>query len=67
MDLLLSFLFGLIGVAYLVYGKKQSDLAFMLAGGLLCIYPYLVTDIAAMLAIGVLLSGAPFVARHFGW
>jgi hypothetical protein len=56
-NLALSFLFGLVGMAYFVYGKKQSEIAFMLAGGALCFYPYL----------GVALMAAPFVAARFDW
>ena len=67
MNLALSFLFGLVGMAYFVYGKKQAEIAFTLAGGVLCLYPYLVTNLALMAIIGVALMAAPFVAARFGW
>jgi hypothetical protein len=66
-NLALSFLFGLVGMAYFVYGKKQSEIAFMLAGGALCFYPYLVANVAWMTFIGVALMAAPFVAARFDW
>ena len=54
-------------MAYFVYGKKQAELAFMLAGGLLCIYPYVVSDLTVMVIVGVLLMAAPFVADRLGY
>ena len=67
MNLALSFLFGLVGMAYFVYGKKQTEIAFTLAGVVLCFYPYLVANVAWMAVIGVALMAAPFVAARFGW
>ena len=67
MDLLLSCLFGLIGSAYIVYGKKQSEMSFMLAGGFLLMFAYFVSGTIAVTGVGVLLVVAPFVAKHFGW
>jgi hypothetical protein len=66
-NLLVSFVFGIIGMAYFVYGKKQAELAFMLAGGTLCIYPYAVSDITVMVVVGVLLMASPFVADRLGF
>jgi hypothetical protein len=64
MELWLSLVLGLIGVAYFMYGKKESEFSFMLAGGLLCGYPYVVSNIVAVLAIGAVLMASAFVARR---
>ena len=66
-SLALSFLFGLFGMAYFVYGKKQGELVPMLAGGVLCFYPYFVANLTLMVIVGVALMAAPFVAAKFGW
>ena len=66
MTLWLSLLFGCIGMGYFVYGKKQSELSFMLAGGLLCCYTYVVSDAIAAVVIGVVLVGVPFAVRRMG-
>ena len=66
-NLLVSLIFSTIGAAYFLYGKKQSEVSFMLAGGLLCIYPYVVTGVTGMFIIGMVLMAAPLVAQHFGW
>lgn len=59
---LLTFLFGLLGVAYFVYGRKESEFWFMIAGGGLCLFPLLVSGTVALLIVGVVLLAVPFVA-----
>lgn len=65
MSLFLSCLFSLIGTAFFIYGKKQSEFGFLGAGGLLMIYPYFVSGTWMMVILGVLLTAAPFVVRHY--
>jgi hypothetical protein len=64
---MLSLLLGLVGSGYFLYGKKQSDIWFMLAGGLLVFFPYLVSSIGPMLLIGAALAAAPFVLQRLDW
>jgi len=40
---------GFGGMAYFVYGKRQKNFAFLVAGALLCIYPYLVSNAATLI------------------
>ncbi len=61
--LFLSLLFGSIGVGYFIYGKKQSKVIPLLVGLSLCVYPYFVSNIYVMLALGVLLIVLPFLVR----
>lgn len=61
--LLLSVLFGAIGMAYLFYGKKQRELTPALAGVGLCTFPWFVSNIWAMLLIGIALVAAPWLLR----
>ena len=65
MDLLLGVLIGAVGLAYFVYGKKAADMAFMLAGLIMCAYPYFVSSASAVIGIGLALMVAPFVVRRF--
>lgn len=65
MDLLLGVLIGAVGLAYFVYGKREADIGFMLAGLVMCAYPYFVSSTGAMIAIGVALMVAPFLVRRF--
>jgi hypothetical protein len=52
---------GAIGVAYLVYGRRQTKLVPVIAGLLLCIYPYFVESWLWLGVVGALLLAAPFV------
>ena len=52
---------GAFGVGYFMYGKKQSKFTPMIAGVLLCIYPYFTDNLVLLLVIGVALLAAPFV------
>ncbi len=61
--LFLSLLFGSVGFGYFIYGKKQSKVIPLLVGLALCVYPYFVSNIYVMLAVGVLLIVVPFLVR----
>jgi hypothetical protein len=49
------------GMAYFVYGKRQQNAAFLVTGVCLFIYPYLFNSIVALILIGLVLLGAPFL------
>jgi hypothetical protein len=56
-----SFIFGSIGMAFIVYGRKQLNLVAIGAGIGLCVFPYFMTNLWMMIAIGVALVLLPFV------
>jgi hypothetical protein len=60
-----GFIFGIfsgaVGMAYIVYGKRQTKFVPVLAGVLLCAYPYFVEGWLWLGVIGVILLAAPFV------
>ena len=58
-----NFLFGTIGFAAFVYGKRQPSVRAMIIGVALMVYPYFVANTPAMYAIGVLLTAALFIVR----
>jgi len=60
----LSMLFGFVGMAYFMYGKKQADFEFLMSGIALMAYPYFVASAIAMGLIGVALTAAPFLAKR---
>ena len=49
------------GLAYVVYGKRQQNAAFLVAGVCLFIYPYLFNSIVVLILIGLVLLAAPFL------
>ena len=51
-----TIIFGAIGMAALVYGKKAGLLYPMLIGAALMIYPYFVTQTWLLYGVGILLT-----------
>ena len=62
-SLIIGVLFGSIGVGYFVYGRKQQRHAALLAGALLCIFPYFVAGVWLPILIGLALMTVPFWNR----
>jgi hypothetical protein len=60
-NLFVGFIAGVFGVAYFVYGKKQTKIVPMVAGLLLCIYPYFIDSLLWLSVVGALLLAAPFL------
>ena len=52
-SLLLSLLIGCVGFVCFAYGKKQQRFPQMIAGVVLCVYPYFVSNLILMAAIAV--------------
>ena len=62
--LLIGMLAGVFGLAYFTYGKRQTRLVPMVAGVLLCVYPYFIENVVWMSIVGVLLLAAPFLIDY---
>jgi len=60
-QLFIGLIAGAVGIAYFVYGKKNSRFAPMMAGVALCVYPYLVESALWLCVIGLALIIAPFL------
>jgi len=56
-----SVIFGSIGFAAFIYGKKQSNFKALVIGVILMVYPYFVQNPTALYAIGVVLTVVLFV------
>jgi hypothetical protein len=52
---------GAVGVAYFIYGRKQAKFVPLVAGIMLCIYPYFVDGMLWLCLIGAALVAAPFL------
>ncbi len=64
MSLALDIFFGAIGSAYLIYGRRQYDVPFLIAGFVLLVYPYFVSNTLVCGLIGVAVSASPFIAAR---
>ena len=62
-NLIAGVIFGSIGFAAFLYGKKQSSFMTMMIAVALMGYPYLVTNPVAVYGIGVGLTAALFLFR----
>ena len=61
--LLWSLLFSLIGLGFFTYGKRQTAPIPLVVGLTLMIYPYFVTNLALLIAIGIALIALPYFMR----
>ncbi|HTV98435.1 MAG TPA: hypothetical protein VME42_20760 [Steroidobacteraceae bacterium] len=62
--LLWGVLFSSIGLGFAIYGKQQRSAVPLLCGVALIIYPYFIPNVAALVAIGVVLTGIPYFFRR---
>lgn len=60
-SLMVGILAGIVGGAYVLYGRKASKLTPALCGLGLMVYPYFIDNVWALLVIGVGLCALPFV------
>lgn len=60
-SLFVGLIAGAVGMGYFVYGKRQMKLVPMIAGGLLCVYPYFIDSVVWLCVVGGLLAVAPFL------
>lgn len=60
-SLLIGIFTGAIGMGYFIYGKRQTKFVPLIAGMMLCVYPYFVDSVLWLCVVGVLLMGAPFL------
>jgi hypothetical protein len=67
LNLSLAVLFGAIGFGYFIYGKRQRQGPALIAGLLLMLYPYVIYGTWSLIAVGLILMAAPFVAKRMGW
>jgi hypothetical protein len=56
-------LFSAAGMAYFMYGKKQSALVPLICGLALMIYPYFVSSTLPLIGIGAVLAAIPYFVR----
>jgi hypothetical protein len=56
--------FGAVGLAAFVYGKKSSLAKPMILGIALMVYPYFVSEIWVLYGIGMFLTAGLFYPRH---
>ena len=61
--LLWGLLFGSIGFGFFLYGKKQKAVVPLITGIALCVVPYFIANVYALVMVGVILMAIPFFVR----
>jgi hypothetical protein len=59
-SLIVGVLAGAFGMAYFVYGRRQSKFVPVVCGMLLCVYPWFTENLYALCGIGLALIALPF-------
>jgi hypothetical protein len=59
-----ALLIGSVGMAYVVYGRKQRRGIALLSGIGLCVFPYFVSNVILMILIAVILMALPYFIRY---
>jgi len=60
-----SIVFGIVGMGYFSFGKKQDKSSFLLSGIALMLFPYLVDGLTKTIIVGLVLGILPFVALKY--
>jgi hypothetical protein len=61
--LLWGLLFGSIGLAFFIYGRKQRKVVPLVCGLALMIFPYFVSSTVLLVMLGVVLAALPYFFR----
>ena len=51
-----------IGAGFFMYGKRAGRPVHLICGALLAIFPWFVTNLLALILLGIVLVAAPFLA-----
>jgi hypothetical protein len=62
-SLMISLLFGAVGMAFVMYARKAGRLVPAAAGVGLMVLPYFISSVALLLIVCVALTAVPFVFR----
>ena len=65
-SILVGVFISLVGLALLMYGRRQTRLPHMVVGLILIVYPYFVGSIVIQLAVAVVLLAALALASRLG-
>lgn len=58
--LMWSVLFGSTGVGFFIYSKRQKAIVPLCVGIALCVFPYFIANVYALVGVGVALVAIPY-------
>lgn len=62
--MLWGLLYGSIGLGFFIYGRKQRAVVPLLCGVALMVFPYFVSNVLLLVAIGAVLIAIPYFLRE---
>lgn len=62
-QLVWGLIFGSIGFAFFIYGKKQRAIVPLMAGIALCVFPYFVSNVYLLVFAGIGLMAVPYFVK----
>ena len=63
-SLIIGMFFGIVGFAYFTYGKKQKNTVALISGIVLIAFPYVFSNLIAIVFIGIGLASLPFFIKY---
>jgi len=63
-SLMVSLVFGMIGMGMFMYGKKAGRLVPLAAGVALMVVPYLIPNVIALVVVCAAITTVPWFLRH---
>jgi ABC-type Na+ efflux pump permease subunit len=61
--LMWGMLFGAIGFGFILYGRKQKAVVPLITGVVLCVFPYFIANVYALVLVGLVLVAIPYFLR----
>ena len=55
--------FGAFGLGFFLYGKKQKAVVPLITGIALCVVPYFIANVYALVVVGLILMAIPYFVR----
>ena len=56
-------LFGVIGLGFFTYGRKQKAIVPLLVGTTLFVFPYFISNVYVLVIVGIVLIALPYFIR----
>lgn len=63
-SIIISMFWGIVGIAYFRYGKKQRNSVVLIVGIVLLAFPYFISNLILVISFGFLLAALPFLIKY---
>ncbi|MDP4267644.1 MAG: hypothetical protein Q8880_09455 [Bacteroidota bacterium] len=63
-SIFLGMIISTIGLAYFIYGKKAEEFTYLIAGIVLMVYPYLISNVVWTVILGIVFCAVPVILNR---